>query len=197
VIGRAFAVALGVYLLAAGCGSSAPSADSGASSGDASAAPSGSTEAVAPDTTAPVDGGTLTFAVANDPINLNPSGSGNDTWYVTRQIVDSLTEQDSATGEVVPWLAQSWQISDDAKSFTFTLRPGVTTSDGTPLTAAVVKANLDDIQAAGAKSAAIAALTGYQGTPLWWMTRRSPWFFHAECRLPAGPAGNGGPGRTR
>ena len=166
VLGRALAVALGVSLLAAGCGSGTPTADSGGSSGGASTAPSGSIEASSPDTTAPVNGGTLTFAVANDPINLNPSGtgSGNDTWYVTRQIVDSLTEQDPATGEVIPWLAQSWQISDDAKSFTFTLRPGVTFSDGTPLTAAVVKANFDDIQAAGAKSSAIAALTGYQGT---------------------------------
>ncbi len=113
-----------------------------------------------------VEGGTLTFAVANDPINLNPSGtgSGNDTWYLTRQIVDSLTEQDPATGEVIPWLAQSWKISDHATSFTFTLRPGVTFSDGTPLTAAVVKANFDDILAAGTKSQAIGAFTGYQGT---------------------------------
>src|SRR6478609_11455797 len=65
----------------------------------------------------PVDGGDLVFAIANDPISLNPSGtgSGNDTWYVTRQLVDSLTEQDPATGEVIPWLAQSWKISDDAK----------------------------------------------------------------------------------
>ena len=113
-----------------------------------------------------MQGGNLTFAIANDPINLNPSGTGagNDTWYVTRQIVDSLTEQDPADGAVTPWLAESWTISDDATSFTFTLRPGVTFSDGTPLTAGVVKANFDDIVAAGAKSSFSSAFTGYQAT---------------------------------
>ncbi len=55
----------------------------------------------------PVDGGDLVFAIANDPISLNPSGtgSGNDTWYVTRQLVDSLLYQDPETSELEPWLA--------------------------------------------------------------------------------------------
>jgi hypothetical protein len=58
----------------------------------------------------PVDGGDLVFAIANDPISLNPSGtgSGNDTWYVTRQLVDSLLYQDPKTSELEPWLAKSY-----------------------------------------------------------------------------------------
>ena len=38
----------------------------------------------------------------------------------------------------LPWLARSWKVSKDAKTFTFTLRRDVKFSDGTPLTSADV-----------------------------------------------------------
>jgi peptide/nickel transport system substrate-binding protein len=38
----------------------------------------------------------------------------------------------------LPWLARSWKVSKDAKTFTFTLRRDVRFSDGTPLTSADV-----------------------------------------------------------
>lgn len=132
----------------------------GCASGDAGAS-GGSTAST------PVGGGTLSFALANDPITLNPTatGSGNDTLYVERQLYDSLTEQDPKTGKVIPWLATKWEANADATQFTFTLRKGVTFSDGTPLTSAVVKANFDDIVANSAKAlSAITALPGYAGT---------------------------------
>jgi ABC-type transport system substrate-binding protein len=40
-------------------------------------------------------------------------------------------------------VASSWKYASDGKSITFTLRPGLTFSDGTPLDAAAVKANWD------------------------------------------------------
>lgn len=118
-----------------------------------------------PDAT-PVDGGDLTFAIANDPISLNPSGtgSGNDTWYVTRQLVDSLLYQNPDTGELDPWLATSYTANDDATVFTFELRDDVTFSDGTPFTAANVKATFDDIVAAGALSQSVSSFVGYDQT---------------------------------
>ena len=114
----------------------------------------------------PVDGGDLVFAIANDPISLNPSGtgSGNDTWYVTRQLVDSLLYQDPETSELEPWLATSYTANADATVFTFELRDDVTFSDGTALTAESVKATFDDIIAAGALSPSVAAFVGYQET---------------------------------
>ncbi|MET0459312.1 MAG: ABC transporter substrate-binding protein [Ilumatobacteraceae bacterium] len=115
----------------------------------------------------PVAGGTLQIAVGNDALSLNPQGggSGNDTWYVTRQLYDSLVEQDPETGELTPWLAESWEVNDDATEFTFHLRDDVTFSDGTPFTADSVKANFDDIIANGAKAnAALPSLTGYVGS---------------------------------
>lgn len=114
----------------------------------------------------PVNGGNLTFAIANDPISLNPSGtgSGNDTLYVTRQLVDSLLYQDPKTGALKPWLASSYKVNATATAFTFDLRSGVTFSDGSPLTANDVKATFDDIVAAGAKSTAISSFSGYSAT---------------------------------
>ncbi|BDZ51300.1 ABC transporter substrate-binding protein [Frondihabitans sucicola] len=112
------------------------------------------------------NGGNLTFAIANDPISLNPSGtgSGNDTLYVTRQLVDSLLYQDPKTGDLKPWLASSYTVNSDATKFTFTLRSGVTFSDGTKFDASAVKATFDDIVAAGAKSTAVSSLVGYTGS---------------------------------
>jgi peptide/nickel transport system substrate-binding protein len=83
---------------------------------------------------------------------------------VSRQFVDSLTDQDPETGEIVPWLAESWTVDERATRFTFTLRDGVTFSDGTPLDAAAVVANLDDVAGLGARSPLGATyLAGYAG----------------------------------
>src|SRR4051794_6920157 len=96
-------------------------------------------------------GGTLAFAVGSDAGCVDPQQVGsNDTIYSLRQVVDSLTDQDPGTGRIVPWLAKSWDISQDAKTFTFHLRSGVTFSDGTPLTAQVVKDNFDAVPKLGA-----------------------------------------------
>ena len=50
---------------------------------------------------------------------------------------DQLTTQDFETGEVIPFLASSWESNEDASRWTFTLHDGVH-SDGTPITSADV-----------------------------------------------------------
>ena len=114
----------------------------------------------------PQPGGTLRFAVSSDQGCVDPQQVGsNDTIYSLRQVVDSLTDQDPQTGELKPWLATSWQTSPDAKSYTFTLRDGVTFSDGTPLDANAVKANFDRVPQIGARGTLPKGyLAGYQGT---------------------------------
>lgn len=102
----------------------------------------------------PGSGGTLRVAVGSDAGCVDPQQVGsNDTIYSLRQIVDSLTDQDPATGRIVPWLATKWEVSPDATTFTFHLRDGVTFSDGTPLTAEVVKANFEAVPDLGALGA--------------------------------------------
>lgn len=48
-------------------------------------------------------------------------------------------------GSVKPALAQSWEISDDGRVYTFHLRPGVKYTDGEPFTAQSVKQNVDAV----------------------------------------------------
>jgi len=99
----------------------------------------------------PKSGGTLTFAVGSDAGCVDPQQvASNETIYSVRQIVDSLTDQDPKTGKIVPWLAKSWDISSDATTFTFHLRSGVTFSDGSKLSAQVVKDNFDAVPKLGA-----------------------------------------------
>ncbi|MGC5248801.1 ABC transporter substrate-binding protein [Gordonia sp. DT219] len=116
----------------------------------------------------PVSGGTLRYGLSDAPTCSDPAQSGtNQTIYVTRQIVDSLTDQVPGSGELKPWLAQSWDVSPDAKVFTFHLKPNVTFSDGTKLTADSVKKNFDAIvNTLGGAKAPLAAtyLSGYTGT---------------------------------
>src|SRR5271170_5179410 len=53
----------------------------------------------------------------------------------------SITTLDTS-GTVQPGLASSWKYAADGKSVTFTLRPGLKFSDGTPLTATSVQQNI-------------------------------------------------------
>lgn len=92
----------------------------------------------------PVSGGSLTYALATDIDCLDPAKSPGNS-IVVGNIVDSLVYQD-VDGNIAPWLASSWTVSEDGLQYTFELRDGVTFSDGTPLDAAAVKYNFDRIR---------------------------------------------------
>lgn len=84
-------------------------------------------------------GGTLTYAVDQDPGALDPHMT---VLSVTREMAkfayDTLVYTDE-DGETVPGLAESWEVEGNA--LTYTLREGVTCADGSPLTATDVAAN--------------------------------------------------------
>jgi peptide/nickel transport system substrate-binding protein len=113
------------------------------------------------------EGGTLKLAFNQDVYgNLDPN---QNFWIesrsIDRNLVDSLTDQDPKTGKIVPWLATKWTVSPDAKTYTFTLRDGVTFSDGTPLDAKAVKTAFDGIIDLGPAAALGATyLSGYKET---------------------------------
>lgn len=48
-------------------------------------------------------------------------------------------------GKVIPWMAESYEVSNNCKTITFHLRNGVKFADGTPLNASVMKFNFDRI----------------------------------------------------
>ncbi|MGW4124164.1 ABC transporter substrate-binding protein [Nocardia sp. NPDC004711] len=95
----------------------------------------------------PVRGGTLRIAFWPDNAAFPCIDPFQVYWIESRSLIrnfaDSLTDQNPDTGEIVPWLATGWQISPDGRDYTFTLRDGVTFSDGAPLDAAAVKTNFD------------------------------------------------------
>jgi len=72
------------------------------------------------------------IAEAYDPAHaFNPTSS-----MVNRVAYDTLvTFPDGDASEILPLLATSWAISDDGLTYTFTLREGVSFSNGEPLTA--------------------------------------------------------------
>ena len=92
----------------------------------------------------PVSGGTLTYLEYQAPTCLYlPAGGFYPNSGVLNQITDKLTHQNPETLEIEPWIAKSWKINEDATKYTFTLRPGVTFSDGSPLDALAVAKNFD------------------------------------------------------
>jgi len=88
-------------------------------------------------------GGTLTFVLENDVIDLDPLRSRA---FVDRNvhyaIYDSLVRIDS-NGKIIPWLADKWDTSADGKQVTFTLRKDVKYHDGSAFDAESVKWNID------------------------------------------------------
>ncbi|PPH98942.1 peptide ABC transporter substrate-binding protein [Rathayibacter sp. AY1D1] len=106
---------------------------------------------------APVDGGTLTYASGDaEPTCLDPHVGGNyPQALLATQVLESLVSRD-ADGTITPWLAESWTVSDDALSYDFTLREGATFTDGSALDAEAVAANIAHLQDPATKSS-----TGY------------------------------------
>jgi 4-phytase/acid phosphatase/peptide/nickel transport system substrate-binding protein len=90
-------------------------------------------------------GGTLTVGLELDIPGFDPLKVGVfDTAALTGAtlIFDTLTSLDD-NGEAQPKLALSWSHSDDYKTWTIKLRPGVTFHDGTPFDAQAQKFNFD------------------------------------------------------
>ncbi|RRQ26579.1 ABC transporter substrate-binding protein [Rhodococcus sp. Eu-32] len=114
----------------------------------------------------PREGGDLKIAIDSDPICIDPSQTNLiASAVIGRQVVDSLVEQNPDTGEFEPWLATEWSANADGTSYDFTLKDGVTFSDGTPLDSTAVKNFFDQLVASPGKTATAAGyLAGYTGT---------------------------------
>ena len=90
----------------------------------------------------------ITVAVQLEPPHLDPTSAaaGAIDTVLYSNVFEGLTRF-MADGSVVPGLAESWEISDDGLTYTFTLRSGVTFHDGTTMDAEDVKFSLDRILA--------------------------------------------------
>lgn len=74
----------------------------------------------------------LVSAILSDPKTFNPALS-NESPNIFGYVGEGLITE-NGKGEIKPALAESWEISPDSKSITFTLKPNLKWSDGVPLT---------------------------------------------------------------
>lgn len=92
----------------------------------------------------PVQGGTVVYLSSKVP-SLNPLHSAYEVGLVTSQIFASLTRMDE-NNEVAPYIADSWEISDDGKTYTFKIAKNANFHDGKPVTAADVAFSFDIVK---------------------------------------------------
>ena len=90
----------------------------------------------------------ITIGMQLEPPNLDPTGGAAAAIdeVVYANVFEGLTRYRS-DGSIAPGLAESWEISEDGKVYTFNLRSGVTFHDGTAMTADDVKFSLDRARA--------------------------------------------------
>lgn len=107
----------------------------------------------------PSHGGGLTEGVVGHPRFINPllalSDPDRDLVLLTYA---GLMGYD-ASGKLIPVLAQSYEISEDGKVYTFHMRPNAEFSDGTPVTAQDVVFTTAKAQDPGLKSPRLADFT--------------------------------------
>ncbi|WP_125609853.1 ABC transporter substrate-binding protein [Specibacter cremeus] len=86
--------------------------------------------------------GTFTASMVSDPGSLSPLMTvSSDARQVVNFLYDRMTFQDPVTGQFKPWLAASW--TEKPNEVTFTLKPGITCSDGSKLDAQTVADNFN------------------------------------------------------
>jgi peptide/nickel transport system substrate-binding protein len=86
---------------------------------------------------------TIKVAIGVDLDTVDPHAQTTTMVYnVLRHCYETLVWFDEK-GNVIPWLAEKWEVSPDGKVYTFYIRKGVKFHDGSELDAYVVKANFD------------------------------------------------------
>ena len=117
-----------------GCGSSSSSSDS---ESDTTAAAATSTS----------EEGTLNFGcqMYGDG-HIDPLTETNAAWNCMRYGIGECLFKFEDDMSVSPWLAESYEASDDMKTWTITLKEGVKFSDGCDMTASKVKESLDRLK---------------------------------------------------
>lgn len=97
-------------------------------------------------------GGTLTEGVIGLPRFINPILAVSDADRDLTALTYSGLLKPTAQGALVPDLAESYAVSDDGLTYTFTLKPGLTFQDKTPLSADDVVFTIQKAQDPGLKS---------------------------------------------
>lgn len=91
-------------------------------------------------------GGTMTVTYKDDVSTLDPAiGYDWQNWSMIKALFDGLMDYKPGTTELVPNLAERFEVSADGLTYTFKLRPGVKFHNGRAVTSADVKYSLDRV----------------------------------------------------
>jgi peptide/nickel transport system substrate-binding protein len=152
-----------ILAIAAACAAPATPAEPAADAGSGEAAAEAPAAAAAPGE--PVAGGTLRAAFQNEWESLDPHvTSSYSSLQILNNVIETLTFYDDDLN-LVPWLAESWEQSEDGLTWTLKLREGVLFSNGREMTAEDVKFTWDRLldPATGSGNSAV---VGPEGTTI-------------------------------
>jgi peptide/nickel transport system substrate-binding protein len=92
----------------------------------------------------PQSGGDITIARTQESLGMdNTSVFDNESIWIFQQMFESLYTVSEDGKSVKPWLAESYDLSDDQLTYTFHLRKGVKFHNGQEMTSADVKFSID------------------------------------------------------
>lgn len=100
----------------------------------------------------PTSGGFYTEGIIGAPRFINPVLAVSDSDHDLTSLIYSGLLRATSNGDYVPDLAQNYTVSDDGKTYTFTLRSGATFQDGTAVTADDIAFTVAKTQDAAIKS---------------------------------------------
>ena len=92
-------------------------------------------------------GGTLNYGIASTTVTVGVDPhviQGDRTGWILGQVCEGLLNYDQNMN-IVPWLAESWEISEDGRAYTFHLVKGVKFHNGREMTAEDVKFSFERI----------------------------------------------------
>jgi len=123
------------------CQQATPAPTQAPSGGEATdEAPAEATEAPA-QTSEPIIIGTTDKVTDLDPANAYDF----HTWEIFHNTMDTLLHYKPGSTDLEPGLAESYDVSEDGKTYTFHLRKGLKFPDGTPFNAEAVKWSIDRV----------------------------------------------------
>ena len=92
----------------------------------------------------PTNGGDIIVTYKDDIATLDPAiGYDWQNWSMINALFSRLVDYKPGTTELGPSLADSYDVSDDGKVYTFKLHPGVKFTNGREVTAADVKWSIE------------------------------------------------------
>ncbi len=95
-------------------------------------------------------GKTLNYILAQEPISMDPHViTETQSGLPVRHVYDRLVEVTPDGRQVVPGLAERWEISRDGLTYTFQLRANARFHSGAPLTAEAVRFSLERVLTLG------------------------------------------------